>query len=545
MPVLMRAMQGQVTEWSYLSGQKREDPFNEVALDTVVRHSDGEVWRVPAYWAGDQEWRVRFCPPRPGSYETTTVCSDERDATLHKINCSIEVSTYKGDNPLCLHGPLRIAKSQRAFEHADGTPFFWLGDTWWMGLCNRLSWPEDFQRLTADRVGKGFTIVQIVAGLYPDMPEFDPRGANEAGFPWEKDYTRINPSYFDMADLRIHWLLHSGLVPCIVGCWGYYLPLLGMARMKQHWRYLIARWAAYPVVWCLAGEAAMPYYLSQDKERDRQKQMTGWTELGRYVRETDPYGHIVTIHPTEIGRDQVLDDGILDIDMLQTGHGGLDSVPNTVTKITAERTRKPAMPVVVSEVSYEGILHGTQAEIQRLTFWASILSGVAGYTYGANGIWQVNTKERPYGPSPHGGNWGNTPWEEAYQLPGSLQLGLARKLLDRYPWWRFEPHQEWVDPSGSPDEVKAPFAAGIPGEIRLIYFYNPSRPTVTMIETDVQYKALLWDPRSGDAHDLGPVKPDTKDCWEVPQQPTMSDWLVILDATEASTSLLTSKATIQ
>ena len=24
------------------------------------------------------------------------------------------------------------------------------------------------------------------------MPGFDPRGANEAGFPWEKDYARIN-----------------------------------------------------------------------------------------------------------------------------------------------------------------------------------------------------------------------------------------------------------------------------------------------------------------------------------------------------------------
>ena len=75
--------------------------------------------------------------------------------------------------------------------------------------------------------------------------------------------TSINPIYFDMADLRIQWLVHSGLVPCIVGCWGYYLPLLGIEKMKKHWRYLVARWGAYPVIWCLAGEALMPFYLAK------------------------------------------------------------------------------------------------------------------------------------------------------------------------------------------------------------------------------------------------------------------------------------------
>lgn len=544
MPHRMRAIEKEATEWNYVSGQKREDPFNEVELDVVVQHSDGELWRVPAYWAGGQEWRVRFCPPKPGRYETTTVCSDESDCGLHEVRGSIEVASYEGDNPLLIHGPLQVAVSHRTFEHADGTPFFWLGDTWWMGFCNRLSWPDDFQRLAADRAAKGFTVVQIVAGLYPDMPGFDPRGANEAGFPWENNYTRINPSYFDMADLRIRWLVQSGLVPCVVGCWGYYLPLLGTAKMKQHWRYLIARWAAYPVVWCLAGEAAMPYYLSEDKEGDRDKQVTGWTEVGRYVRKTDPFKRIVTIHPTEIGRDQVLDDGVLDFDMLQTGHGGFDSVSNTVKKVSVEYAREPVMPVVVGEASYEGILHGTQAEVQRLTFWTSVLSGAAGHTYGANGIWQVNTRQNPYGPSPHGGNWGNTPWEEAYRLPGSQQLGLSCKLLQLFPWWRFEPNQNWVDPSGSPEHVTAPFAAGVPGEIRFIYFYNPTFPwsshchTVTMLEPDIEYKALFWDPRTGDAHNLGTVKPDANGRWNVPLQPTFSDWLLILDATGASTPLM-------
>jgi len=55
------------------------------------------------------------------------------------------------------------------------------------------------------------------------MFPFDPRGANEAGFPWEEDYARLNPAYFDLADRRIGRLVARGLLPCIVGAWGYFI----------------------------------------------------------------------------------------------------------------------------------------------------------------------------------------------------------------------------------------------------------------------------------------------------------------------------------
>ena len=122
---------------------------------------------------------------------------------------------------------------------------------------------------------KGFTVIQIIAGLYPDMPPFDPRGANEAGYPWEAEYARINPAYFDAADLRIRYLVESGLTPCIVACWGYFLPIMGVPKIKKHWRYLVARWGAYPVVWCLAGEGTMPYYLSKNPKGGRGRAKAG------------------------------------------------------------------------------------------------------------------------------------------------------------------------------------------------------------------------------------------------------------------------------
>ena len=86
---------------------------------------------------------------------------------------------------------------------------------------------EECYQLAADRKAKGFSVIQIVAGLYPDMPAFDPRGASEAGFPWEQDYVRIRPEHFDRADARILHLVDQGFVPCIVGVWGYHLPWMG------------------------------------------------------------------------------------------------------------------------------------------------------------------------------------------------------------------------------------------------------------------------------------------------------------------------------
>lgn len=531
-------VQNKVAEWSYVSAKAYADPFNEIEMDVVFSNSNG-TWRVPAFWSGGDQWRVRFAPPAQGRYSFKTECSDTANVGLHGQEGECEAVGYSGDNPLLAHGPLRVSKNRRYFEHADGTPFFWLGDTWWMGLCQRLRWPEDFQLLTADRVEKGFSVILLVAGLCPDMAAFDERGANEAGFPWEKDFARINPAYFDEADQRLQWLVHWGLVPCILGCWGYYLPWMGIERMKKHWRYIIARWGAYPVVWCLAGEAAMPYYLSKTAKRDRADQISGWTEVGRYIRETDPYHRPLSIHSefATSSRDQVLDDSILDFSMPQANHFGHVGIPSTISLVTQERERQPIMPVLIGEVNYEGTMHGTGDEVQRLGFWGCVLSGTAGHTYGANGIWQVNTPEQPFGPSPHGGTWGNQPWEEAYRWPGSGQLGLGKCLLERYEWWRFEPHQEWIQPSASPNDYFASYAAGIPGEVRVIYSYWPNLPwipedkrmKVNSIEPGVQYKAFFFDPRNGDEYPIGLTDATDDGTWPVPMHPTMQDWLLVLE----------------
>ena len=539
----------EVIEWSFRSGKPYSDPFNDLEVDVVFSDPGGKEQRVPAFWGGEQVWKVRYAPKTEGRYNYRTVCSDRANSDLHNRTGVFEAVPYSGSSSLIQHGAIRVATNHRHFEHEDGTPFFWLGDTWWMGLCQRLRWPEDFQLLAEDRVKKGFTVVQIVAGLYPDMPPFDPRGENEAGCPWEADYARINPRYFDKADLRIQHLIDRGLVPCIVAGWGYFLPMMGVKKMKQHWRNIVGRWGAYPVFWCLAGEGGMPYYRSKSfdllvsgvEDETVKNQKHDWTEMGRYLRSIDSYRHPITIHPSSSARDTVEDQSVLDFDMLQTGHSGLASIPSTIDRITGDLTRSPQMPVLAGEVCYEGILDSSREEVVRFMFWASVLSGAAGHTYGANGIWQVNTREKPFGPSPHGRCWGNTPWETAYQLPGSLQVGVGKQFLCRHPWWRFESHPEWVAPHWSKNvetkpgwegrtNYELPYAAGIPREIRVVFImpmWNP--PTIKMLESGVAYRAFFFDPRTGREYPIGDATPDAAGDWPVPLSPTMEQWVIVLE----------------
>ncbi|MCP4643192.1 MAG: DUF4038 domain-containing protein [bacterium] len=526
----MRTQTNAIAEIAFTSTAAYDDPYNETELDIILTSPRGTERRIPAFWAGDGTWRVRLSSPEEGAHTFRTECSNAGDAGLHDQHGTLEVAPYTGPNPLLKHGRMRVAEDKRHFEHTDGTPFFWLGDTWWMGLSTRLDWPDGVKELAADRVQKGYNVIQIVAGPYPDMDVTDARGCNEAGLPFEADFARINAAYYDAADKKIAYLVDNGLMPCIVGMWGYYLPQLGVDRAKRFWRHLVARYSAYPVAWCICGEAGMAYYLSENRKADETFQKHGWSEVTRYVRDIDGYDNTITIHPTQYGRDQVDDPAILDFEMLQTGHSDLDSVPNTAASMAKSVAREPVMPVIDSEVNYEGILGRCWQNVQRLCFYHSVLNGAAGHTYGANGIWQMSTEAEPYGPSPHGRCWGNTPWREAAQLPGSRQVGHGGVLMRQFPWWQLESHPEWVGAEPGDTNAYAPRAVGIPGKLRIVYvplLWDP--PTIRDLEPNAAYTAWYFDPCTGQRTDLGPVTPDADGTWTPPLPPEVHDWVVVLE----------------
>jgi hypothetical protein len=433
-----------VFEASFETARRYANPFIDVEVNVVFTRGEGR-WVVPAFWAGGNTWKARFAPPAAGAYRYRVEATDRMNADLNGKERTLLVEDYRGDNSLLRHGFLRVSADRRHLEHADGTPFFWLGDTWWKCLCKRLPF-EGLRELTADRKAKGFSVVQIVCGVYPDEGLFEDRWENEGGKPYTtRDFTVVNPKYFEYADRRIRHLVDAGIAPAIVGGWGRGdcdgMAMAGLAGIKRHWRNLVARYGALPTAWIIGGESGGPQ----------------WTEVARYVQAIDPYGRPLTMHPAESGRLSVTDETVVTFDMLQTGHGDMETARGAIPKLIAAYNRMPPMPAMIGEFCYEGHMQAAHDDAERYVFWGSMLSGGAGLTYGAAGVWHASVDGDPglnrvYDP---------TTWREGKDLPGSAQLGFGKRLLERYPWASFQPHPEWAE-TGS-------FAAGIPGQVRFIY----------------------------------------------------------------------------
>lgn len=521
------AIQWSVFETSYVSSKQYTNPFTDVEVN-VVFSREGRQWIVPAFWAGEKKWTVRFAPPAQGEYKFRVESTDKDNVGLKGKEQTLKVGAYKGENPFLKHGFPGIGVSRRNFAYADGTPFLWLGDTWWKGLCSRMTW-EGFKELTADRKAKGFNVVQIVCGPYPDEDFFEKRWENEGGKPYEAiDFKMVNPRYFDFADRRLMHLIDNGISPAIVGCWGRgdcnSMQAIGVAGLKRHWRYLVARYSAYPVFWILAGEIP-----------DETKWGQGpWAELAKYLRSIDPYRHPITCHTGQGRRGAAGDDVVIDFDMVGGSHDEKIAIAgNTLAILTAACSKTPTMPVLVGETCYEGHMQQGFGDVQRHVFWMNMLSGAAGHTYGAAGIWHAGVEGNPGVRGAFGGqvyDW--TTWKEGMNYPGAAQLGIARKLLEQYAWASFEPHPEWAPGC---------FAAGIPGEVRFIYLprrniYNWDGVEVKNLEPDVDWHAYYFDPATGRKFDQGTIKATAQagDKAAKPGSfkknvPSPQDWVLVLE----------------
>lgn len=533
-------------EWTIQSTKHYPDPFNDVDVD-VIFSKEGRSWRVPTFWRGGQKWTVRFSPPEPGTYAYHVESTDKSNRDLNGHDSRVTITAYSGNSPLLKHGMLKVSANKRNFEHSDGTPFYWLGDTWWAGLSGRLSW-EGFQKLTADRKAKGFTVVQMVTGLVPEeeICPLDAGCQNEGGAVWDAEFKAINPRYFDYADRRVQHLVNSNIAPAIVGAWSPALDQMGVERIKKHWRYIIARYGAYPVFWIVGGEVFDPPEVVARKvpEMLKSKHPGAWTDVARYVGATDPYHHPLAAHEISTDDPPLQEDALTDFRLFQPGHFGWSGIGIEVAQLDLHFSRTAVTkPLVVGEIGYE-MLGGTHLQdFQRTAFWLAMLNGAAGYTYGAIGTWQSYTPDKPF----QRVKLSFLTWEEGMNLPGSYQIGLGAKLLQRHRWWKLEPHPDWVTPRGTtlleprgginefhidlqgdwgygrlgklPEsewkrkegEFRLPYAAGIPGEVRFVYlpYYGlvpPDPPTILRLEPGVRYRAYYWEPSIGIKVDLGAVE---------------------------------------
>ena len=155
------------------------------------------------------------------------------------------------------------------------------------------------------------------------------------------------------------------------------------------------------------------------------------------------------------------------------------------------------MPVLVGESCYEGHMQTAFQDVQRYVFWGCMLSGAAGQTYGAAGVWHASVEGDP-GITPV---YDFTTWREGMNYPGSTQVGLGKKLLEKYPWRVSSRIANGSNRARLPQGSRRS-AFHLPASARRLQL---ERAVVKNLERDVPYSAFYFNPTNGKRYNLGTV----------------------------------------
>ena len=515
----------QIAEIAFAGATPRANPYAEVEVSVVFTGPGGQSIARPAFWDGGQAWKARFAPPAVGTWRWRSICSDIRDAGLHGRSGELVCQPYTGGTPIYKHGFLRISDDHRRFVHADGTPFFWLGDTHWqmpdterIDVCNH---PEhaggacphggQFQHLVADRLERAFTVYQT----YP---------AATAGHWWITPFTQVDPRRFQAVfDREMDHLAASGLVIAL-GC-GHFNNSTNIpeADLRRWARYLVARYGAHPVVWITCQEMNAPAEMG-GKESNR---MAVWHAVAREIAACDGYGQPHSAHQWvyDVATSPLGHEPWHDWFALQGGHRNSGLTP-------LERYRgywdfQPARPLIETEAMYELVDCGgvNSTDDMRRSAWKAMLCGSAGYTYGGAGIWALkwdgaDTKWKDY-------NHAIGSWHEGMNMPGAAQMTVLKRFFTALDWTALTPR--WRDPAWSTwNDPERNVLATIGDHVYLAYCHgDDATGKLAGLDRQATYTASWFDPRTGTSLLIADSIRPTTGAWNVPAKPAADQVLVV------------------
>ncbi|MCD6394326.1 MAG: DUF5060 domain-containing protein, partial [Planctomycetes bacterium] len=124
--------------------QTCENPYTQVEVWVDLK-GPGFDKRCYGFWDGENTWRVRVLATAPGKW-TWKSGSNQSDLGLNGKTGSFDAKAWtepqKKQNP-SRRGMIKSSANGHAFEYADGTPYFLLGDTWWSIPTFRYRWYDD------------------------------------------------------------------------------------------------------------------------------------------------------------------------------------------------------------------------------------------------------------------------------------------------------------------------------------------------------------------------------------------------------------------
>lgn len=424
------------------------------------------------------------------------------------------------------HGPLRVSTDGRHLVHADGTPFFWLGDTAWE-LFHRLS-REEAETYLQDRSSKGFTVIQAVA-----LAELDGLNVpNSYGHTplVDNDPTRPDESYFRHVDYIVDRAAVHGMYTGMLPTWGDKFNLkwgvgpeiFTPENARVYGEFLGRRYRDRPIVWILGG----------DRSPESPRHLDIIRAMAEGIRAGDGGAHLMTYHPMGGNGSSTWfhNDPWLDLNMFQSGHGTRDRANYEMT--AKDYPLVPVKPVLDGEPRYED--HPVnwrpdegwfdEFDVRQAAYW-SLLSGAAGHTYGDHNIWQMWQPGRAPISS------ARTPWREALEHPGSRQMGLARRLFESRPFLLLEP--DTVSLVGDGGDGAGHQVAARARDGSYLYAYTPLGTPLTIQLDRIQgatVHAQWFDPRIGTMVEIGTFAASGDGSFDPPGgEERGNDWVLVLD----------------
>ena len=541
--------------------------------------------RVYGFWDGGQTFKVRVTATEPGVWKWRSG-SNPADPGLSGKRGSFTAEAWTGAekeaNPL-RHGFIRATANQHALEHADGTPYFAIGDTWYAVGTNRFKWYDDdqprplgptagFKDYVRYRKAQGYNWVNVIAAfpnwMTDDKPwnvvtsgpekltvrsawlEFGTGSAknmdNEGGRPFFfpgkvpgyenmfPDIDRINPDYFRYVDRKIDYLNDHGFVPFIEVSrrdasmlWSKYYEWPGSyARFIQ---YVWARYQANNTV-------LSPVHLDIISETIGPDEFTKAIRMVTDKYGPPPFGTLLSANANPSTYENWGDDSW--VTLHQTGNMREHNNYWYLTEIfRAPKTR----PALNGEPYYSGYTDarslgngkgyqygaqgGTERDDQfvRSGMYGSFLSGgFGGHVYGAEGIWGADIE--PVAPTKM---WDAFQWNSGAQMKHLRTFALANGK--RYQ--ELEPNADFVSPNKTQTlrsyEGWAYCARTPDRDLFLAYFEKGcAQSQIRGAKLNGIYKADWFDPRHGTWQPAGNGKlPSSRiGIIMLPAFPTENDW---------------------
>lgn len=518
------------TEFILKSVVTRNNPLYEAELDLLLTCGDTTL-KVPGFWDGGNTWRFRFALPYEGEWTWKTICSDTSDTGLHDLSGSISCSAYNGKLDIYKHGFVSIRDGERYFSYADGTPFFYLGDTHWTLFTEEYDVPGDhagstdakshFKYIIDKRAEQGFTVIQS-----------EPIGS---GINVTDGITEADITHFKKMDKYFAYIAGRGLVhansqffyPADMETWCKAPDFEKELRIAA--RYWVARYSAYPVLWTLGQEVDKDFYSHFDTASNP------YFRLCELMDEYDYLNHPITAHQESTYFTQASDSSFRNIQ----GHSWYGAqwspeLKSQVNFVTPKDYWKNGQnkPVILYESLYDYLW--TNHFGARAQGWLGFTNGMYGYGYGAIDIWYYKSSyDMDTDSNQHGilitSEDKQAHWSESVNYESAWQVGYMSDFFYNLEWWKLTPRfndSDWFRPRGNCFYS----IATDDNDTYVLYFYSSVSNTtgkVKGLDIDSEYTMWWFNPRTGDWSEPDNIS-SSDGTFDVPAKPDNEDWVMLI-----------------